>query len=190
MTADEFLTLFHHTRRITAEADFPLRHAGKPAGVLLPLITHESGLNLLLTRRATHLRHHPGQISFPGGRQEDDDTDAIAAALRETHEEIGIPPQQVNIIGQLPDYRTISGYVMQPVIGFVPPGIDLTLDENEVCNAFEVPLEHVLNKENYLIHWVNRQQRNMPVYFIPYGDLYIWGATAAILRTLANHIYE
>ncbi|WP_100641551.1 CoA pyrophosphatase [Alteromonas facilis] len=187
MTEDEFLTRFHHAKQVKTEADYPLKHAGKPAGVLIPLVKHDNGLNVLLTRRALHLRHHPGQISFPGGRQEPSDQSAADAALRETFEEIGIQRKHIEIVGQLPTYRTISGYAMEPFIGLLPPNLSLTLDENEVCEAFEVPLSHVLNKNNYLIHWVERRGRSMPIYFIPYQDIYIWGATAAILRNLSNH---
>ena len=189
MTETEFLARLHHIRQVESEADYPLRSAGKPAGVLIPIINRATGLRILLTQRALHLRHHPGQISFPGGRQEDSDTDAIDAALRETEEEIGIPRKHVNVIGQLPAYRTISGYAMVPVLGFVQPDFTLSVDKNEVEDTFEVPLDYALDKKNHLIHWVERQNHRHPIYFIPFENTYIWGATAAILRTLASHIH-
>ncbi|MDM7860987.1 CoA pyrophosphatase [Alteromonas sp. ASW11-36] len=189
MTEAEFLARLHHVRQVASEADYPLRVAGKPAGVLVPLVNREQGLQILLTRRALHLRHHPGQISFPGGRQEASDADAVEAALRETEEEIGICRAHVDVIGQLPAYRTISGYAMVPVLGFVKPDLPLHLDKNEVEDAFEVPLNYALDKQNHFIHWIERQNYRHPIYFIPFEDTYIWGATAAILRTLANHIH-
>ena len=188
MNETDFLQRLNHIRRVKSEADYPLRTAGKPAGVLIPIVRHDDALSLLLTRRALHLRHHPGQISFPGGRMEDHDDSAAAAALRETHEEIGIPAQEVEIVGQLPEYRTISGYTMQPVIGMLNPNLPLALDTNEVEEAFEVPLSYALDRQNHFIHWVERGSYRHPIYFIPFKETYIWGATAALIRTLSNHI--
>lgn len=188
MNETDFLHRLNHVRRVKSEADFPLRTAGKPAGVLIPIVRHTDELTLLLTRRALHLRHHPGQISFPGGRMEADDKDATGAALRETHEEIGIPADKVEIVGRLPEYRTISGYAMQPVIGLLNPNLSLAIDENEVEDAFEVSLSYVLDRDNHYIHWVERGNYRHPIYFIPYEETYIWGATAALIRTLSNHI--
>ena len=107
--------------------------------------------------------------------------------MRETEEEIGIASSHIEVVGQLPRYRTISGYAMVPVIGLVTPGFGLTLDANEVDDAFEVPLAYVLDEKNHFIHWIERGNGRHPVYFIPYQDTYIWGATAAILKTLSKH---
>lgn len=190
MREKEFLTRFHHLRKVVPEQDYPLRNAGKPAGVLIPIIKNPTQLSILLTKRAAHLKHHPGQISFPGGRQEDSDIDAIGAAIRETKEEIGIHADQIEIIGTLPMFRTISGYEMVPVVGTVENNIPLSLDHNEVEAAFEVPLMHVLDRKNHFVHWIKRGNGRYPVYFIPANNTYIWGATAAILRNLSYHIYS
>lgn len=189
MNEAEFLARFHHLRTVKPEQDYPLRTAGKPAGVLIPIIKHPDQLTVLLTKRASHLKHHPGQISFPGGRQEDSDFDAIAAAVRETEEEIGIPPNQVNVVGTLPNFRTISGYEIVPVVATLKAGLPLNLDANEVEDAFEVPLSVVLDRNNHFIHWIERGTGRYPVYFIPANNTYIWGATAAILRNLSRHIF-
>ncbi|MBT0587161.1 CoA pyrophosphatase [Alteromonas oceanisediminis] len=190
MTEAEFLSRFHHLRTVPREQDYPLRQAGKPAAVLIPLVQHDDGLRVLLTRRAAHLKHHPNQVSFPGGRQEEGDADAVEAALRETHEEIGISRDQITVLGKMPNYRTISGYEIVPVVGLVKANLPLTLDPNEVAEAFEVKLAHVLDRDNHFIHWVDRQQSRYPIYFIPANNTYIWGATAAILRNLSNHVFD
>ena len=183
----QFLNQFHHARQIIPEHDYPLRDIARPAAVLVPIIEHETDMSVLFTVRASHLKHHGGQISFPGGKQETSDPDLIFTALRETHEEIGIEPAQVEIIGQLPRYRTISRYEVVPYIGFVRGPINLLLDPNEVAATFEVPLAYLLDKNNHLIHWVKRKDTQYPIYFIPWQDKNIWGATAAFVRNLANH---
>lgn len=183
----QFLHHFHHARQIAPEHDYPLPESGRPAAVLLPIIERGASLNVLFTVRASHLKHHGGQISFPGGKLEPSDRDLIHTALRETHEEIGIPPSQVEIIGQLPRYRTISRYDVLPYIGFVQGPINLVLDHNEVAQTFEVPLLYLMDKNNHLIHWVTRKNKHYPIYFIPWQDKNIWGATAAFVRNLSNH---
>lgn len=182
-----FLKQFQHVRQIVPEHDFPLRQPGRPAAVLIPIIERPHSLSVLFTVRASHLKHHGGQISFPGGKQEDSDPDLFFTALRETQEEIGILPHEVEIIGQLPRYRTISQYEVLPFIGFVKSSFQLKLDANEVAETFEVPLSYLLDKNNHLIHWVNRKNQHYPVYFIPWQNKNIWGATAAFVRNLSNH---
>ncbi|MDP5030569.1 MAG: CoA pyrophosphatase [Paraglaciecola sp.] len=189
MNKQQFLNQFHHIRQVTAEHDFPLKEAGRPASVLIPIVEYPDSLNVIFTVRAAHLKHHGGQISFPGGKQEPTDKNLLHTALRETYEEIGIFPEQVEIIGQLPLYRTISRYEVVPFIGFVQPPIQLLLDHNEVAQTFEVPLSYLLDQNNHLIHWVKRKNAHYPVYFIPWQDKNIWGATAAFIRNLTNHFY-
>lgn len=188
MDRNGFLTRFHHLRQIQSEADYPLRSAGRPAAVLIALVEHDDALTLLLTRRASHLRHHPGQISFPGGKIESTDASPIDAALREANEEIGLPASHTQVVGQLPEYRTITGYTITPVVALVKPGFPFIIDKNEVDEAFEVPLKFVLDKRNHLIHQITRQNLSYPVYFIPWQDKLIWGATAALIRTLSHHV--
>lgn len=187
MNKRQFLTQFHHVRQIMPEHDYPLRVTGRPAAVLVPILERDDRLSVLFTVRASHLKHHPGQISFPGGKQESSDPDLVFTALRETEEEIGVKPSQVEIIGQLPRYRTISLYEVVPFVAFVHEPVSLILDHNEVAQTFEVPLSYLLDKNNHLIHWVKRKEAQYPIYFIPWQDKNIWGATAAFVRNLANH---
>ncbi len=154
------------------------------AAVLVPLIDHADGLTVLLTERAPDLRHHPGQISFPGGRLEASDEGPLAAALRETEEEIGLPRSAVDVLGYLPDHLIATGYSVTPVVALVAPGAPLRLDPVEVAAVFEVPLAYVLDPANHRL-----RQRPVPggtieLYDVPYGTRNIWGATAGMLMTL------
>ena len=124
--------------------------------MLIPLIDYGNSLKLLLTERAHHLKHHPGQISFPGGAVDNTDNSFFDTALREAQEEVGLPSSHVEVVGMLPKYRTISGYEIAPVVGFVNPKFTPVIDKNEVENAFEVPLSHVLDRKNHLVHTTNR----------------------------------
>lgn len=155
-----------------------------PAAVLVPVMDHPDGLSLLLTRRAEHLTHHAGQISFPGGRLEDGDAGVADAALRETEEEIGLPRSHVEILGYLDNYITITGYSVTPVVGIVRPGFDLRLDETEVAEAFEVPLAHVLDPEKVMRKEKRLFGLRVAYYEIPYRQYNIWGATAGMLVSL------
>ena len=185
MNKAQFLEHFHHAKLVAPEADFPLRAPGKPAAILMPIVDRDE-LTMLFTHRAAHLKHHAGQISFPGGKQEQHDTTLVDTALRETEEEIGLDRQHIEIIGNLPPYRTISRFEVLPYIGTVSTGFELTLDHNEVDEVFEVPLAFLLDQQNHLTHWVERKGHRHPVYFIPWQDKNIWGATAAFVRTLSN----
>jgi len=184
----QFLARFQHIRRVHLEPDFPLQQPGRDAAVLIALLEYPDGLHVLFTERALHLRHHPGQISFPGGGFETQDTSLFDTATREAMEEVGIPPAQVEVIGAMPVYRTISGYQITPVVGFVDPGFQYAIDSNEVASVFDVPLAHLMDKKNHLIHYAHRHNEPFPIYFIAWGERMIWGATAAILRNLSHHI--
>jgi 8-oxo-dGTP pyrophosphatase MutT (NUDIX family) len=155
-----------------------------PAAVLVPIVDHPAGLTVLLTQRASHLKNHAGQISFPGGRVEAGDADAAEAALREAQEEIGLGRERVEVVGYLPDHIIISGYVATPVVGLVRPGFELSLDRTEVDEAFEVPLNFLLDPRNH----VPRTRRYANVEYqlteMPWGERNIWGATAGMLLTL------
>lgn len=152
-----------------------------PAAVLVPILDRPEGLSLLLTRRAKHLSHHPGQISFPGGRLEAGDSGAADAALRETEEEVGLPRAHVDVVGYLDNYITITGYCVTPVVGIVNPDFELRLDKSEVAEAFEVPLDYVLDERKV----VRRRKRlfgaEVSYFEIPYRHYNIWGATAGML---------
>lgn len=170
--------------------DAPAQQLWTPAAVLVPLVPRPGGLHVLLTRRAAHLAKHPGQIAFPGGRSDPGDADAVATALREAQEEVGLNPQGVEVLGRLPAYRTVTGYAVTPVVGLVAEHT-LALHAGEVDEAFEVPLAFLMNPANHRRHvWregqAAREFHSMP--WTPPGgprDAYfIWGATAAMLRNL------
>ena len=152
-----------------------------PAAVLVPLVERASGLHVLLTQRTAHLRDHAGQVSFPGGRMEPDDVSPAAAALRETFEEIGLTPEFIEIVGYLDTYLTITGFSVVPVVAFVREGFSLALDDFEVASVFEVPLSFVLDPANHVLRTKDVHGVEVSYYELPYGDRYIWGATARML---------
>jgi 8-oxo-dGTP pyrophosphatase MutT (NUDIX family) len=163
-----------------------------PAAVLVPLVERPEGLAVLLTQRATQLRQHAGQISFPGGRMEPEDANPKAAALREAYEEIGLDAQFVSVVGYLVDHILLSGFRVTPVVAFVRPGFELLLDAKEVQDTFEVPLNFVFDPAN---HRPRRRRfgfgdTEIELCDIPYGDRNIWGATAGMLLTLYNVLQE
>lgn len=157
-----------------------------PAAVLVPVIESAAGLRVLLTRRTAHLQAHAGQISFPGGRLEEGDADAAACALREAHEEIGLGPERVEVIGRLDTYLIRTGFEVTPVVGLVASPGELRPDPFEVDEIFDVPLD-------FLIDPRNRERRARDVdgarrefWAIPYGSYFIWGATAGMLVNLSD----
>ena len=160
------------------------------AAVLVPLVERPAGLHVLLTQRASHLKHHPGQISFPGGRIEPADAGPWEAALRETEEEIGLAPTYVTRAGYLQDHLVISGFRVTPAVGFVQPGFNLRLDETEVESAFEVPLEFVLDVRNHLPRDRSIAGHKIVTHEIPYEGRQIWGATASMLISFARMLRE
>ena len=155
-----------------------------PAAVLVPLVARGQVPTVLLTRRTDHLHHHPGQISFPGGRVEAADTSPIDTALRETEEEIGLDRRHIELIGTLPDYLTGTGFRVTPVVGLVTPPFELTLDAFEVAEAFEVPLSHFLDPANHEQHSIVHEGRVRQFHAMPYQGYFIWGATAGIIMSL------
>jgi 8-oxo-dGTP pyrophosphatase MutT (NUDIX family) len=156
----------------------------RPAAVLVPVVRREAGLTILLTQRTDHLYDHAGQISFPGGRTESHDDSPAATALRETFEEIGLPHSLVEVLGMLPEYTTVTGYRVTPVVGLVDPPPALSLDAFEVAEAFEVPLTFFLDPGNHQRNTLQYQGRTRHYYAMPYGQRYIWGATAGMLMNL------
>jgi 8-oxo-dGTP pyrophosphatase MutT (NUDIX family) len=160
----------------------------KAAAVLVPIVERAEP-TVLLTKRTDHLHHHAGQVSFPGGRVEPQDVDVVATALRETEEEIGLSRDFVEIAGYLDDYQTGTGFHITPVVGFVRPGFELDLDDFEVAEAFEVPLSFLFDPANHHRHarvWQGKERR---YYAMPYGDYYIWGATAGMLINLYRRVH-
>jgi 8-oxo-dGTP pyrophosphatase MutT (NUDIX family) len=155
-----------------------------PAAVLVPVVNRPGGLTLLLTQRSANLPDHPGQISFPGGRVEDDDPTLAHAALRETAEEVGLAADRIEILGQLANYETVTGYNVTPVVGWVEPPFTLTADPVEVADVFEVPLAFILDPANQQRHFRMQGELRRDFWAIPWRDRYIWGATAAMLLIL------
>lgn len=157
------------------------------AAVLVPLVERPEGLTVMLTKRTAHLAHHPGQISFPGGRLEpDDDGDLLTCALRETAEEVGLAPDQVQVLGRLDDYVTGTGFIVTPVVGVIDPPFTLTPDSFEVAEVFEVPLDFVLDQANHQLQRREVRGIQRPFWALSWGDKLIWGATAGILVNLSE----
>ena len=161
----------------------------RPAAVLVPIVDN-SELTVLLTQRAQHLPDHPGQISFPGGKIERHDADPRASALREAEEELGLDRRFVEPLGYLDLYMTTLGYRIVPVIARVQPGFKLALNVSEVDAAFEVPLDYLMDQSNVQRHSREWQGMTRHYYAITFGDRYIWGVTAGILRNLYDRIYR
>ncbi len=177
-------------RRVSAELLSLLPAPTQRAAVLVPLIDREDGLHVLLTQRSAHLKNHAGQISFPGGRIEQSDADARSAALRETAEEIGLNADRVEVLGYLPDHVVISGYRVTPVVGRVLAPLTLTVDRQEVDEAFEVPLAFLLNPEHHRPRKRLLMDRELELTDMPFGSRNIWGATAGMLMTLFSLLAE
>ena len=161
----------------------------RPAAVLVPVVDRAEP-TVLLTQRTAHLPEHAGQISFPGGKIEAADGSPLSAALREAREEIGLDPRLVEPIGYLDLYMTTLGYRIVPVVARVSPGFRLKLNTGEVDNAFEAPLSFLMEPANVQRHSRDWQGMTRHYYAIPYGERYIWGATAGILRNLQERIYR
>lgn len=153
----------------------------RPAGVLILLIERADELTVVLTQRTAHLHDHAGQISFPGGRYDEEDADIVATALRESTEEIGTDSSLIEVMGSLPHYVTVTAYEITPVVAKSPPQ-RFTLDPFEVADAFEVPLMHILDDQNWRRDSFMREGKPREYWAVPYKERYIWGATAGMLR--------
>ena len=156
------------------------------AAVLIPIVERNNGLKVILTKRSNNLKQHPGQVSFPGGKSEKTDKSLVATALRETKEEIGINNKNVEILGQLSKHVTITGFKITPFIGKIRTGFSTKIQTSEVSEIFEVPLSYLSNPKNFRVETVKWKGKKRFFYSIPYGPYYIWGATARILKNLAD----
>ena len=183
--------------RLLANVDGPvsdellaeLRRPGQNASVLLGLVERPQGLTVLFTERAAHLPHHPGQISFPGGRLSSGET-VVAAALREATEEVGLPPEHVTVAGCLDAHLTGTGFLVTPVVGFVADAFEPVANPDEVASVFEVPLDYILDPRNVRVLLRERFGTRFRVYELEYGERRIWGATASMLVTFRDLLFD
>jgi len=193
MTKNEFLKSFQlsHLSK-SAQQDKLLTQPNQliESAVLLALCEINGQLAVLLTKRASHLKHHPGQVSFPGGKVEKTDSNIVATALREAQEEIGLTHENIKVIGQLHPYQTITGFKITPIIAFIDQLQHYQLDKNEVDEVFHVPLSHFLNIKKHISINVQHNTGNQAVHFMPYKHHNIWGATAAIIKDLVAHLHN
>lgn len=169
-------------------ANLPQTRVLRPAAVLVGIRRRPDGVDLVLTKRASHLRNHPGQIAFPGGGQDAGDPDLIATALREAQEEIGLPSAGVDILGTLPAHETVTGYQVTPVLAEITAPFTPCADPNEVAEIFTAPLAHVLDPARFRVERRIWRGTWRNYYVVPWGPYYIWGATARILRGLADRV--
>ncbi len=161
----------------------------RPAGVLVPIFEREHDLTVLLTRRADHLESHSGQVAFPGGKMHHEDETPLAAALRETREEVGVGERHIDLVGALDPYETGTGFVIHPFVGFVAEGVELTLDPGEVAEAFEVPFSFLMDPANHRLEKTFWRGKMREFYEMPYKGQRIWGATAAMLVNFYTRLY-
>ena len=174
------------------DVEFSNRNSKKliPAAVLFLIIKRKNGLKVVLTKRSDELKHHPGQVAFPGGKLKLSQESPWLCALREAQEEIGLNPKIVQNIGEIQTHRTITGYEVKPFVGQVlVENVSFLPDEKEVAEIFEVPLEFLLAKENMTLHLREIDGKKRGYYAIPYGPHYIWGATARIIKSFSDLIH-
>jgi 8-oxo-dGTP pyrophosphatase MutT (NUDIX family) len=158
------------------------------AAVLVPIVDHPQGLSVVFTKRTSHLKAHAGQVSFPGGRAEPEDPTPEFTALREAHEEIGLPMERVEVLARLPEYHTRTGFRVTPVVGLLTPPLELKPDPREVEYVFEVPLDFLLDPRNHRRQTRELQGQTVGYYVIEFENRTIWGATAGMLVNLYRHL--
>lgn len=194
LTPDWLRDRFRDTREVSSVTKgdghrFHPENALRPAAVLIPVVYRaDAGLSVLFTRRTAHLSNHGGQISFPGGRAEPEDGSPAVTALRETEEEIGLRRAQVEVLGTLGEYVTVTAYRVTPVVGLVSGPFDLAPDGSEVAEVFEVPLAHLLDPANHQRNTVLQNGWQREYYAVPYRDYYIWGATAGMVMNFCRFL--
>ena len=173
---------------LNPEFELPPGRKLRPAGVLVPISLVGSKPRLILTKRSSALKHHPGQIAFPGGKVDEGDRDVTHAALREAWEEIGLPQDLPEVIGHLPTHETVTSFQVTPVVAVLRSEFEIRPEAGEVDEVFSVPLSHVLDPRNYIVEsrrWRGTRRR---YYTVPFGPYYIWGATARMLRQFADRM--
>ncbi|MEX5562663.1 CoA pyrophosphatase [Pseudophaeobacter sp. 1A16562] len=173
---------------LNPEMSLPQARRLRPAGVLVPISLASGAPRVILTKRSSALKHHPGQIAFPGGKVDEGDRDVTHTALREAWEEIGLPQDLPEVLGALPTHETVTSFTVTPVVALLRSEFDIRPEAGEVAEVFSVPLSHVLDPANYIIEsrrWRGTRRR---YYTVPYGPYYIWGATARMLRQFADRM--
>lgn len=173
---------------LNPEMSLPQARKLRPAGVLVPISLADGTPRVILTKRSSALKHHPGQIAFPGGKVDEGDRDVTHTALREAWEEIGLPQDLPEVLGALPTHETVTSFTVTPVVALLRSRFDIRPEAGEVAEVFSVPLSHVLDPANYIIEsrrWRGTRRR---YYTVPYGPYYIWGATARMLRQFADRM--
>lgn len=199
LTVDFIRTAFEHTEQVQWQVEPFYTHAfiqnftehpqSIQSAVCVAIAEQNSELYVIFTRRSESLLHHPGQVSFPGGRVDVGDSDAIAAALRETHEEVGIAPQYIEPLAEQPIFLTNTQFAMRPVISLLHPGYQLRPNPGEVAEIFTVPLSELMNPRRHQIHRIKNRSLKEGVYFsIHWQGRNIWGATAAVVRNLYHYL--
>jgi len=160
----------------------------RDAAVLIGVMDTESGPRVLLTKRSSRLKHHPGQVAFPGGKVDDDDATLAATALREAEEEVALPPSQVEVLGSLAPHETVTGFSVTPVVALIHGSVNLVPQPSEVDEAFTVPLALVTDPARFTIERRRWRGQWRSFYTVPHGPYYIWGATARMLRQLSDRM--
>ncbi len=170
--------------------DLPPGRKLRPAAVLIGIHAHSGRAEVVLTKRSSRLKHHPGQIAFPGGKLDNGDDGPVAAALREAEEEIGLPRQSVDVLGVMAHHETVTGFSVTPVLGWIREPFDPVPETGEVAEVFDVPLAHVTDPARFVVESRRWRGQRRFYYAVPFGPYYIWGATARMLRALADRIAQ
>lgn len=173
---------------LNPEVVLPPNRKLRDAAVLIPIYVTPTDTRMILTKRSSKLKHHAGQIAFPGGKVDPEDADHFAAALREADEEIGLPRDAVDILGTLPSHETVTGFRVTPVVGLITHEFVARPEAGEVDEVFSVPLSHVISPQNFIIEGRMWQGTKRRYYTVPFGPYYIWGATARMLRGFADRM--